>query len=75
MGDPRPRYLSYLIRLWQVEAGGRNVWRASAESPHTGERHAFAGLELLFSFLEDQTARAALPPAGSDSLLERHPED
>jgi hypothetical protein len=48
------RYLSYLLRLWQIESEGELVWRASLESPHTGERRGFASLKALFAFLQQQ---------------------
>lgn len=54
----RRDYLSYLLRLWRV--GKENaVWRASLESPHTGERIGFAGLDELFAFLQQQTSDEA----------------
>jgi hypothetical protein len=54
-GTPeRCNYLSYLLRLWRV-SGERSVWRASLESPHTGERIGFASLDALFAFLREQT--------------------
>ena len=55
----QPGYLAYMLRLWQVNDGGISVWRASVESPHTGERHGFANLELLFAFLEEKTGELA----------------
>jgi hypothetical protein len=48
-------YLAYLLRLWQITSDGNIVWRASVESPHTGERHGFADLQALFAFLEEKT--------------------
>ena len=48
-------YLAYMLRLWQINNDGDPTWRTSLESPHTGERHGFANLELLFAFLEAQT--------------------
>jgi len=57
----RRDYLSYLLRLWRVGGDGGThckeevVWRASLESPHTGERIGFAGLDELFAFLRQQT--------------------
>ena len=68
MGDRTSKYLSYLIRLWEADVDGRKVWRASAESPHTGERHAFADLSLLLDFLGEQTSSGQF----SD---DREPED
>lgn len=56
IGD-RPRYLAYMLRLWMGSEAGC-TWRASLESPYTGERHAFRDLESLFAFLEEETSRA-----------------
>lgn len=47
-------YLSYLLRLWRMK-GGAAAWRGSIESPHTGERLGFGGLDELFAFLREQT--------------------
>jgi hypothetical protein len=51
-----PRYLSYLLRLWQTSEGGRQVWRILLASPGTGERRGFVSLKDLFQFLEEQLA-------------------
>ena len=59
MTTEQPGYLAYLLRLWPVNDDGKPVWRASVENPHTGERHGFANLELLFAFLEEKTAELA----------------
>jgi hypothetical protein len=48
-------YLSYLLRLWRSGKDRDSGWRASLESPTTGERQGFASLEALFAFLEAQT--------------------
>lgn len=55
MAKPEQHYLSYLLRLWQTDDGGKQIWRASLESPGTGERRGFASLKDLFDFLESQT--------------------
>ena len=55
----KQRYISYLLRLWQTKSGGERVWRASLESPHTGERKSFASLADLFTFLEQETGPRA----------------
>jgi len=56
----QPGYLAYLLRLWRrVNTDQGPVWRASAKNPHTGERHGFANLELLFAFLEEKTMELA----------------
>lgn len=56
MSENHQRYMSYLLRLWQVTVEGRPVWRASLESPLTGERRGFANLDDLFEYLEEETA-------------------
>ena len=55
MTEKQPRYLSYLLRLWQTDDGETQAWRASLDSPGTRERQGFASLEELFNFLEGQT--------------------
>ena len=54
MSEKPRRYISYLLRLWQVSSGGELVWRASLENPHTGERRGFARLADLVAFLEEE---------------------
>ena len=44
-----------MLRLWLVDEQGP-VWRASLESPHTGERHTFADPRAMLAFLEGKTA-------------------
>ena len=56
MSTQQQRYFAYMLRLWQVSSDRELIWRASLESPHTGERYGFANPELLFAFLEEQTS-------------------
>ena len=65
------RYLAYMLRLWQVSSGEEPIWRASLESPHTGERQGFAGLQALFAFLEEQTRSTEDPSVTSDERKEK----
>jgi hypothetical protein len=53
--DDRRDYLAYMLRLWRAEDDDGPVWRASVESPHTGERQTFANVELLIAFLKEKT--------------------
>ena len=73
MAKARRRYIAYLLRLWPERQAGVDVWRASLEDPHTGQRHGFADLERLFSFLKGQTARrdqgGRSPPDGASESL------
>jgi hypothetical protein len=46
-------YLAYLLRIWR-EGKGRTPWRASLQSPHTGEQMGFATVDDLFDFLKRQ---------------------
>ena len=50
----RGRHASYLLRLWQAEDNGRIIWRASLQSPDTGERLGFATLADLLGFLKEE---------------------
>ncbi len=65
------RYLSYLLRLWQVEQDGENVWLASLQDPRTGERYGFARLELLFEFIQDQVSRSLEDSPGGQNMQDR----
>jgi hypothetical protein len=47
---------------------GELVWRASLESPHTGERRGFASTTDLFTFLEQEIRGAA----GSQTVPHAH---
>ena len=67
MSTEQQRYFAYMLRLWQVSSDGEPIWRTSVESPHTGERHGFANLEMLFAFLEEQT--------GGQSKGKQQPKD
>ncbi len=58
MTSQERRYISYLLRLWRVSRAGKPAWRASLESPLTGQRLAFASLADLFAFLADETGRS-----------------
>lgn len=55
MSKEQPDYVSYLLRMWPANGEGKVAWRASLESPHTGERIGFASLDELFAFLRQQT--------------------
>lgn len=54
MSEERDGYQAYLLRLWRVPCQGKWQWRASLESPHTGERQLFADLKQLFAFLGER---------------------
>jgi hypothetical protein len=55
MAEEKRCYISYLLRLWQITEKGRLVWRASLESPGSGERAGFGSLPELYRFLRQQT--------------------
>jgi hypothetical protein len=55
MIEPDRAYMAYLLRLWRVKDRGTVGWRASLESPHTGESQGFNNLDDLFTFLRRQT--------------------
>ena len=67
-------YWSYLLRLWLASERGKPVWRASLQSPHTGERVSFCTLDGLFAFLRQQTdqtpnLQAAVPDSSKQRRL------
>ncbi|MFQ5400196.1 MAG: hypothetical protein ACE5E7_11435 [Anaerolineae bacterium] len=61
MREPEGVYLAYMLRLWRAEQDGRPVWRASVESPYTGERQGFSDLGQFIQFLEEITAEPSDP--------------
>lgn len=65
------RYISYLLRLWQVRTGNELVWRASLESPQTGERTGFANIEDLFAFLQQQMGIVSDSDEDEDEIEEQ----
>jgi hypothetical protein len=50
MSDEPDAYQTYVLRLWRARCQGKWQWRASLESPNTGERHTFASLPQLFAY-------------------------
>jgi hypothetical protein len=50
-------YVAYLLRLWPVRNGESTQWRASLESPYSGERHGFVDLEAMLAFLEQEVRK------------------
>ena len=69
---PSPTYKSYLLRLWRVTHNGELVWRASLQSPISGQQQGFTSLESLFAYLAasahepSETADADADLAGPD---------
>lgn len=59
MDQERLRYISYLLRMWQVQSQGQAVWRATLEFPLTGKVIGFADLDSLFTYLENQAKAGA----------------
>lgn len=51
MSEQERRYISYLLRLWQIEIQGQSVWQASLEDSRTGKRQGFVSVDALLTFL------------------------
>lgn len=68
------RYISYLLRLWQVKSGGQAIWRASLQDPPTGHRWGFATLADCFDFLEAEMQGVAQDRAGLVEIDEKEAE-
>jgi hypothetical protein len=58
--DESDRYQVFLLRLWRAQCQGQWQWRASLESPGSGERRSFASLEQLNAYLGEQCERQLL---------------
>ena len=54
MNEESDVYHAYLLRLWRTLCQGQTQWRASLESPHTGEHQSFASLEQCFAYLREK---------------------
>jgi hypothetical protein len=60
-GGKQTDYFSYLLRMWRdsEDEGARPskevLWRASLQSPRTGDLVGFASLDALFDFLRVQS--------------------
>ena len=67
-------YISYLLRVWQTSDEENVAWRASLESPHTGERIGFANLDKLFTFLRQQTGAVDDSDEDGAAWAEEHQE-
>ena len=70
MSEPERRYISYLLRLWQIESQGQLVWQASLEDSRTGQRQGFASVDALLAFLRQVTSGAQDSGEGGDPTQE-----
>jgi hypothetical protein len=60
--DESDGYQVYLLRLWRARCRGHWEWRASIESPGSGECQSFASLDQLSIHLREQCERQAPDP-------------
>jgi len=51
MTPERPKYLAYLLRLWETQDEQGTTWRASLEDVATHIQHGFSSLEKALAFL------------------------
>ena len=70
MAAPPHPYLSFLLRLWPMQGEADELWRASLESPDSGERRGFADLPALFAFLQEVTTQFHQPTIQSPHYQE-----
>ena len=54
MDESPVTYRSYLLRLRWVDNAGRQTWRASLETPGSGNQIYFEDLEALCAYLATQ---------------------
>jgi hypothetical protein len=60
--DESDGYQVYLLRLWRAHCQRQWDWRASIESPGSGERQSFASLDQLSIYLGEQSERQVPDP-------------
>jgi hypothetical protein len=54
-----PRYEAFVLRCWEVrgtDASSETTLRFSIEDSRTGEKHGFADVEVLLSYLRNRLA-------------------
>ena len=66
MADSRPRYRSFLLRVWQAGTSTMPEWRMLLEDVVTHERHSFDDPASLTAFLEHQTRGRIQQPIALD---------
>lgn len=49
-----PEYVSFLLRLWRVDAQGAPAWRISLQRPGSTEAISLPDLETLLAFLQSE---------------------
>ena len=69
MNEEPDVYHAYLLRLWHAQSQGQTQWRASLESPHTGERQSFASLEQCLAYLREQFSESAQNERAGEQLI------
>ena len=57
---PRPKYHSYLLRLWQESGEKKSNWRFVLVNLTKDEERGFANLERLIAFLKEQMEELVL---------------
>lgn len=68
MNETQRGYVSYLLRMWQAQDNGDWVWRASLESPQTGQRWVFANLDEALAFVRRQSSELSAGRGDCENL-------
>ena len=69
MNQAKRESISYLLRLWRVDSGAKEVWRASLENTLTGERKGFADIEALTQYLKSLNGETKLRERKREATL------
>lgn len=64
MTPERPKYLAYLLRLWETQDAQGPTWRASLEEVSTHTRRGFESVEKMMAFLREQVSSSSDKSAG-----------
>jgi len=62
MQEQKRGYFAYLLRLWHVHQQKGWSWRASLESPTSGNRLGFTSIDDLCAFLRRETLLSSTIP-------------
>ena len=66
-----------MLRLWETSNGETQIWRASLESPGSGQRQGFSSLQSLMAFLEAEigsTPEQRRDPPVPGEVEEQYPQ-
>jgi hypothetical protein len=71
---PKPKYHSYLLRLWQESAEKKSSWRFVLVNLTKNEERGFASLERLVGFLKAEMDEISASTSANQNEAEENNE-